>query len=430
MNTLRRLRRRPGMLALATLAALICALPVLAGCAVHTGGDSIAYLDGGRLWVANGDGSQPRLIASAVAGYAWSPDHHELVYRAAAQVTAVPPGSTLGVPDLPGSINVASINGGVPVQVSPNDGKLLSDAWWDAGGNRLVYRESGLTGLQLDYVVSQADQLLGIARKVLLGDGSIPAITPDGKLVAVLDALGNLRIGAPGAVGGVIASGATATLPGTGRPAHLLWRPGASEILYPTVVAGGGVALMLTGLHGKSRPIASVPLLLDAAFSPDGADLLLRTPTEFELWTVGASTPAFTWPESDPRALPWWSPDGHFILVHDAAGWQLADVAHHTMRSLLLHTTAAPPSGPPPVAVDWRPAAGSPWSGDGTHAVFVGTAGDSWLGTPLPAGGEGGLYVSNFAHGTFGVATRITSGAHAAPSWSYLDPSTTYLLSA
>lgn len=424
-----------------TLCALLAALCVplalalaLAGCGpLHSGADTIAYLRGGQLWVAWSDGTHPRLIAAGVVGYAWSPDHHELVYRTITEGSIPPlaPQSVRIAPDLPANVGVASISGGTPLQISPVGAVLRSDAWWDANGNRVVYRESGAAVNAPQYVVSQVDQVFGIARKPLLDDASIPAVAPDGKRVAVLDPQGAVRVGAPSTPGTVVASGALLTLPDTGRPAHLLWRPHSDEVVYPAAATGGGVALMaVSAAGGTPRILLRVPQLLDTAFSPDGGTLLVRTPSEFELWQLGAGAPFFTWREADPYALPWWAPDGRALLVHDAAGWQLVDVSKRTARSVLAYTTAtATPSGTP---VDWRPAADSPWSPDGAHIVLAGAAGDTWQGRPLPSptGGPNGLYVASYSAGTFSAATLVVSGDDAAPSWSTLDPSETFLVSA
>ncbi len=421
--------------ALCALAALCVSLVLaLTGCGpLRSGADTIAYLRGGQLWVAWSDGTHARLIAAGVVGYAWSPDHHELVYRTITQGSIPPlaPRSVRITPDLPANISVASISGGTPLQISPVGAALRSDAWWDANGNRVVYRESGTIVNMPQYVVSQVDQIFGIARKPLLAGASIPAIAPDGARVAVIDPQGAVRAGAPSTPGTVVASGALLTLPDTGRPAHPLWRPHANEVVYPAVATEGGVALMAVSASGGTpRVLLRVPRLLDAAFSPDGGTLLVRTPSDFELWRVGAGAPFYTWPEADPYALPWWAPDGRALLIHDAAGWQLVDVTRRTARSVLTYATATPaPSGPP---VDWRPAADSPWSPDGSHIVLAGAVGDTWQGRllPPPTSGADGLYVASYSAGAFGSAKLVASGDNAAPSWSTLDSSETFLASA
>lgn len=430
-----RSRFRTATPALCMLFAALCTGLALAGCGpLHSGADTIGYLRGGQLWVAWSDGTHARLIAAGVVGYAWSPDHHELAYRTitAGSIPLLAPQSSRITPDLPANISVASISGGTPLQISPVGAVLRSDAWWDANGNRVMYRESGATVNEPEYVVSQVDQVFGIARKPLLDGASIPAIAPDGMRVAVIDPRGAVRVGAPSTAGTTVASGALLTLPDTGRPAHLLWRPHADEVVYPAAVTGGGVALMAVSASGGGTPrvLLRAPQLLDAAFSPDGGTLLVRTPSGFELWRIGAGTPFYTWPEADPYALPWWTPDGRALLVHDAAGWQLVDVARRTVRTVLRYATPLPaPTNPP---VDWRPAADSPWSPDGARVVLAGAVGDAWQGHPLQtrSGVPNGLYVASYSAGAFGTAALITGGDDAAPSWSTLDPSTTFLVSA
>lgn len=437
MKRLRRARLPALTRAIAVLLALGSLASLLAGCGarVHTGGDTVAFLRDGTLWVILDDGTGARAIAGNVAGYAWSPDHHALAYRTTSggSLATLSATSSRRAPDAPGGMWVASISGGVPLQLTPSESATFSDAWWNANGNRMVYRETGIPGMPI-YVVSQADQPVGIARKALLDAAGLPVLSADGQQVAAVDADGALRLGAPGSLGSVIASHALLTLPNTGRPAHLLWQPRTSALLYPASGAAGGITLTLINTSGTARAAVTVPQLLDAAFSPDGSRLLVRTPDQFQLWRLGATAPTFSWPEADPEAMPWWSPNGQYVLVQDTAGWQLVDLAHQTVHSLL-HAAKAPSSSIPadehPASrADWRPAAGSPWSADGTRIVFAAAAGDTWRGAALPGGASAGLYVAPFAGGSFGAASAIDNHADAAPSWSYLDPSVTYLVSA
>ncbi|HEV2459476.1 MAG TPA: hypothetical protein VGS80_14055 [Ktedonobacterales bacterium] len=420
---------RSGALALAVF---VCALPALAGCAVHTGGDALAFLRGGALWTVLGDGSQAReLVSGGVASFGWSPDHHQIVFRTvAASNVSGGLAPTQAPADAPGNIDIVSINGGFPLQLSPGDpGLARSDAWWDANGNRLLYRELYLTAPDTPtYIVSQSDQPAGIARKLVLDAASVPAISADGKQVAVIDAAGNVRVGAPGSEGTARASGAALTLPQTGRPAHVLWQPHTDAVLYP-VAAGNATTLMLVSSSGKPRAIGTFAGLLDAAFSRDGQRLLVRTTQDFELWPVsGAASATFTWPESDPFALPWWSPDGRMLVVQDASGLQLVSPAARTVRTLLTYGQTAT-GGTGLDRHGWHPTSASPWSPDGTQVVLVADAGSTWLGKPVPPAKTGttGLYVASVHGGTMGAATLVDSGADIMPSWSALDPSTTFL---
>ncbi len=310
---------------LAPLLALALLSALLAGCAIHPGGEQIAWQVGDQLWVANPDGSNARQIApQEVAGYAWSPDHHELTFRFSASASPPPAGAPWAAPETPSEIAVVSISGGQATQITPTGGGLVrSDAWWNPNGNRLLYREYGSgAALAAVYFDSQNDQPVGIARKVVLDAAALPTLSPDGMRVAVIDPSGAVRVGAPAQTGAVVAHGAALTLPGTGRPARLLWRPGHDQLLYPT--AGNGAdatTLQLLDLaSGKTTTITSITGLRDVDFSPDGSNLLLDTPSGMLIWPVNGQAPRGVIPESDPLAQAWWSPDGRRLLVGDSAG--------------------------------------------------------------------------------------------------------------
>jgi hypothetical protein len=416
----------------AALLALCLAAPLLAGCGFHNGGDALAFIRAGQLWSIQPDGTNAlKLVDADVVSLTWSPDHHQLALRLEAPPAPnlPPPASTLGAREAPSAIAAESINGGLALQLSPaSTGLVRGDPWWNPSGNRLIYSERFPGAQPPVWIVSQADQPAGIARKPLLDDASIPVLSADGNQVAVIDTAGNVRLGKPGATGTVVASGALLTLPGSGRPGRILWQPRASALLYAT--AGPvGVALVLHPLAGTPRTVASTAVALDYAFSPDGLQLLVRTPQAFELWSLsGDTTPLFTWPESDPLALPWWSPDGRTLLVQDDHGWQLVNPAGRAVKSLLAYRS--PPAQPLSADVLWHPVSASPWSPDGMLVVFVSVTGDTWQGAalPTPKGSAEGLYVAPLSASRIGQPALIDSGDDRAPSWSAVDPSTAYLV--
>src|SRR5579859_5321740 len=166
MRVILRWRRaviRPRHRARLASVALVVGTLVVAACAFHGGGETIAFLRGGELWSINPDGSgAARLAGGGVVGFAWSPDHHQVVFRSGDGAFAA--SSETAAPDATGSLNVTSADGGGTVTITPaSAGLARGDAWWDADGNRLVYRES-LPGLEGQvpavplYVLSQADQ--------------------------------------------------------------------------------------------------------------------------------------------------------------------------------------------------------------------------------------------------------------------------------
>jgi dipeptidyl aminopeptidase/acylaminoacyl peptidase len=427
-----RAHRRWALRLLCVLLVASALLPVLAGCSLHSGGDALAFLRDGQLWTIHSDGSQPlQLTGSHVVGFAWSPDHHELVLRIAAVPAPTPPTGIRAAPAAPGDIAAVSINGGAALQLTPTSAGLSrGDAWWNPNGNRILYTERAAPPPQpATFVVSQVDQPVGIARHPLLNVAGLPVLSPDGMRVAAVSPDGVLLLGPPGQAGRSIASDVLRTLPGMSRPARVLWQPGHDALLY-ALAAPTGVTLDLRSLSGSVREVVTLPAVLDYAFAPDGSLLLVREPTRFSLWSVSQpGQPLWTWPETDPLALPSWSPDGHQVLVQNGAGLQLADLRTKTVHALLTYEQSQM-QAPPDAHTDWHPAAGSPWATDGHALVFAAATGASWQGRPLPQphGATSGLYVVSITSGTVGRPVLVDSGDDRAPSWSFLDPSTAFLM--
>lgn len=411
---------------------------LLAGCALHPGGDQIAYQRGGQLWVVNSDGSLPRELApSGILGYSWSPDHHELVFRYGASAPQAP-GATWAAPESIAELAVVSISGGQPTQISATaNGLDRSDAWWDPQGNRLLYREytPGASAVAPLYIESQNDQPVGIASKVILGAAALPTLSPDGARVAVIDPTGAVRVGPATQLGAVIARGALTRLPGDGFPARLLWQPGHDALVYPGAGQDGASTLNLVGLTAPDHQIqiTSVSGLRDMAFSPDGSLLLLATPTGYLVWPLGGNIARAAISENDALAQAYWSPDGRWLLIEDRSGARLIRTSDWSVQASLVYTQ---PLIEPQTdsATPWRPAAVSPWSGDSSAFTFA-SAPATWQGKALAAptgGATAGLYVEQVgASAAQGAPTLIASGNDiTAPGWSYPDPSTSLLMAA
>ncbi len=424
----RRLLHAPLLLALFVAA-------LLAGCAFHPGGAQIAYLNGDQLWAVNPDGSLPRkLTPQDVRGFAWSPDHHELVFRYGAATAENLPGATWAPSEGVSELATTSISGGQPLQISPTAPQLArSDAWWNPQGNRLLYREyvPGAGLISAIYIESQNDQPVGIASKSIVDAATLPTLSPDGSHVAVIDPQGGVHVGTASQPGGALAQNALIRMPSDGLPARILWRPGHDALVYFTAGDNGATTLNLLDLAShKSQPITSMSGLRDAAFSPDGSLLLTANPTGYLIWPIGGPAPRAVIPESDPLAQVYWAPDGRWLLVEDHTSVRLIRTSDWSVQGTL--TYAAPL--PQPQIGDttlWRPAASSPWRTDSSAFTFASGAA-TWQGKPLLAPARGavaGLYVEQVSQNTAqGAPTLIASGNISAPGWSAPHPSTTLLM--
>lgn len=446
------------------LAALVCLfLPLLAGCGLHPGGDAIAYLRDGALWLVNPDGSNARQIAAGpIAGFTWSPNHEWLAYRTirgtprGTPPTAPTPGSPLGQPDAPGNIIVVSTNGGAGVTITPDLANIArSTAWWDTDGNRLLYRQEPApldrTSLVSSYIVAQSDQPLGIASQYVYDAASLPTLAPNGQQVAEIDPSGDIHLGPPGKAGPVVAQHAILTWPQSSRPTRILWQPGHSAFLYASPAdlwgfqgsAGSpnrGEALVLQSVTRgakSARAVVAVPDdTLDVAFSPDGAHLVVHAPQRIAVVNVAnpQSDASISWPENDPAAQAWASPNGRYLLIQDNQGLRLATLTTGKITTLL--TYAKPLDDAIPQNPLWTPTDSSPWRPDSSGFVFASDIVARWMGQPLPhANGTSGagLYAVSLTNGTPGTPSLLVHGAAGAiyaPSWSYLDPSAALLQAA
>jgi hypothetical protein len=409
------------------LMALLLAL--VAGCAYRPGGDALAFLRDGSLYTIQPDGANLHQIANGdIVSYSWSPSRQQLVYRAASPFPSNRGQSPLeNAPDLSGNLSVVGVNGGSTLPITPDASSLVrSDAWWNPNGNRLLYAERFPTADGLDsateYVVSQADQPLGIASKSISDAATLPALSADGAQVARINAQGDLLLGAPGASGQTVASGALRQLPDTSRVGRVLWRPRTNDLLYATAAADTAIQVMLRSGNGATRSLGTVTGMLDACFSPDGAWLLVRTTERFSVWDARSpGSERYEWANSDQTAIPYWSPDSKRLLVFDAAAATLVDLDRKVTTRVLAY---AQPYQARQGAPYWRPAPGGPWSPDGASVVFMAAARDSWNGAQLTPG----LYVARIGASGASNARLIDSGADEAPLWSYLDPSASFLL--
>jgi hypothetical protein len=409
----------------------------------HTGGSEIGFLRGGNLWEIDPDGSNLHQVASGqIIGFSWSPDHHQIVLRMSNGKAPAAP-HLFGFNDLKSELGVTSIDGGNIMQITPpNSGLLRSDAWWDGSGNRLLYREEqpgadGLAGAP-QWKLSQADQPAGIARKDLPATIALPAVNSAGSLIASIDTSGQLLAGAPGSPAQVLATNVAAILPGPADyPARPLWQPGTGALLYAVASAGptpGETTLVLRASNGTVRPLLTVANLQQYAWSPDGQMLLVRTASDYQLYSA-SGVKRFAWSDTSSVSLPFWSPDSRFILILAPDSTLLVNVAARQRLPLLNGTLALPPAPDNSSADSFlRPATSSPWNAASTALLLTGERGSAWSpqpDKPLPAasGSGDGLYlVALGPHNAPQFPTLIDWGEHASVAWTTLDPNCAFLL--
>ena len=426
------------LVALLTLGAL--ALVALSACSPgHTGSSEIGFLRGGTLWAIDPDGSNLHQIESGqFIGFSWSPDHHQIVLRQA-DGKAPDPVAPFGLGDLKSELGVTAIDGGNIIQITPpNSGLLRSDAWWDTGGNRLLYREekpgADSAADAPQWKLSQSDQPAGIARKDLPTSVVLPAVNSDGSLIASIDAQGNVSDGQPGSAPSVIASGALTILPGSNAPARPLWQPSTGALLYATAGPDPDeTQLLLRQRNGSTQPLATIANLQQYAWSPDGHLLLARTSSDYRIYSDQGSE-RFAWNDSASVSLPFWSPDSRFILILEPDGISLVDAAAQT-QSHLLNAVLTLPAPPTSGQAAWlRPAANSPWKADSSAFLFTSPRGSAWSaqpgrGLPSASGAGDGLYVSvlDQQHKTPQFPALLDWGIHQNTAWSTLDPNCAFV---
>lgn len=413
------------------LALLLVPTLLLAACQGGQNGDAaLAFERGGKLMRLQPDGKGLYEIApQPVIGFAWSPDHHQLVARFSATHSYPLAHSSLtgAVPDTFAVLGVVSIDGGNIITITPSGASpLRSDPWWDANGNRMLYREQA-TAVQ--WVQSQADQPVGIARKVVAtASAVIPTTAPDGSQIATITPANELVIGAPEAQPRVVQSGALTTLPGTAWPARALWQPHHDAILFPAPGPdAASVALMLTDRAGHAHAVTTVTNLEQYAWSPDGARILLRTPKGYIMHAL-AGTPDRAWDDPSAFSTPFWSPDGHYLVIRSETRLELITVATGAIREL---ATFAPPVAPFAPQDAWlaaaHPITGNPWQAD-SHAFALVAPGGHWSnGSDLARRTDpgDGLYIVTPEQTK--PPSLIDWGEHTALSWSTPDPNTQFL---
>src|SRR6266496_6381400 len=446
---------------------------LLASCSPgHIGNNEISFVRDGHLWTIDPDGAnafEVTSISAPVIGYEWSPDHRIFAFRtldsdfsktAAGQHVTSNPVTGL-TNDVPSGINAIGIDAGTPVPIAVSGaGFQHSNAWWNPAGNRLLYREEATSVIQnagtQSWWISQNDQPLDIARKLLPYSYSIPSLSTNDM------AIGNSSQGLftttlAGTQFQLILQGA---LPGHPLPASLervLWQPAHHNpsILYaiatqttgkvPSFLCKGGsgglgsedpcasdttamqVQLILRDFREQTRTIATCSCT-QFAWSPDGKYVLYTTGTMYTILNIKDSS-SFSVP-GEYGSVPYWSPDSRFIILDGLHTLQLISVVSQRQQQLL--TDVASESGTaisplPDARALLQPISNSIWASDSRQFLFLSRNRLSWQGKNLDSGK--GLYtVSIDGNGRVqGSPAVVDSGNDSQASWTYEDPNTSFL---
>ncbi len=442
----------------------------------HSGNNEISFVRDGHLWTIDSDGANAFEVTSnstSVIGYTWSPDHRIFAFRTIdsdvsknTTVRHITSNPVTGLTnDVPSAINTIGIDGGTPIPIAVTSAGIQhSNAWWNPAGNRLLYREEATSVIQnagsQSWWVSQNDQPLDIARKLLPYSYSIPSLSTNDMAIGS-SSQGLFTTTLAGTQFQLILQGA---LPGHPLPASLeriLWQPAHQNpsILYaiatettgkvPSFLCKGGsggvgsgdpcgrpggshtaampVKLILRDSREQTRTIATCSCT-QFAWSPDGNSVLYSTGTQYIILNT-KDLSSFS-VSSEYASVPYWSPDSRFIILDGQHTLQLVSVANRRQQQLLTDVASASDTAFSPLPDSralLQPISNSIWASDSRQFLFSSRNRLSWQGKDLHSGK--GLYtVSIDGNGQVqGSPAIVDSGNDSQASWTYEDPNTSFV---
>lgn len=419
----------------------------------HSGSNEIAFLRNGQLWTIDPDGANALAIVSSgppVVGYNWSPTHQFLAFRTLDDTfTTTPAAKQLAsnsingqVGDVQSTINSLGVDGGTPIPTAFSSTDIrYSNVIWNASGTRLIYRQSGKANTanpaDARWIIAQNDQPGGIAAKLVPPTYAIPSFSYTNQKLVAISSEGIFTTTLTGTQQHFIAQN---PLPGHPLPAPLervLWQPAHQDthVLYAIQVATqtkahadvSQVQLILGTLDGHTTTLTTCTCT-QFAWSPDGNSVLYSTGTSDTLLTITTHA-TFTFPVA-ADSIPYWSPDGRFLLLDGSDTMVMVQPARQQQRVLLDdgHTSSAP-NFPfvPTVSTLLQPVANNIWASDSRHFLFQTHNRLQWQGKALSSGQ--GLYTATIDdQGQIqGAPVLVDKANDTQAGWTYQDANTSFL---